>query len=137
MEQQYRYLLCKKCQATLQVETFEKQIGEELNFECPTCGNEFKIIIWKRPSMDGLIDKLIEAAWRAVAEGNHLTKPISDAIELAGFKAKLQIDVTTEPILEAQLPEPKVYKGVVEQGVYTEKDKKTLKEMKISFEEEE
>lgn len=135
MEQEYRYLSCKKCNTTLKIEALEEQIGEVLNFECPTCGNPCQIIIFRRPSMDGLLDQLVQAAWKDILEGSN-AQDVIETIKKAGYTARLSIDVTTEPILQEVLPEPKVIRGQVDQGVYTEDDAKYLSEMQITFSEE-
>lgn len=135
MEQECRYLSCKKCDTTHIIEVSEEQIGQVIDAICPTCGMTCQTIPWKRPSMEGLIDKLVLAAWNDVIEGSY-AQPLIETIKQAGFIARLRIDVEIEPIPLEQLPEPMVVDGVVNQTVYTEEDEKYLREMQIAFKEE-
>lgn len=132
MEQEYRYLSCKKCDTLHKIEVLENDIGEVISVSCPTCGMVCHVIIWRRPNIDSLLENLINAALRDIKEGIN-SREAMKAMTDAGYKVKIGVVGDIEQIPLEQLPTPIVVNGEIEQGTFNEYDLKFLDELQSAF----
>lgn len=130
MENECRYLLCKKCDNLSRIEITEEDYGGVLSITCPECGMKCQAIVFRRENVNELLKNIVNTSLNSVKQCPEVVLLMSSMVK-AGYKVKIGVNVDIEPIPIEQLPEPKVVAGEIEPGTFTEEDLALMREMKI------